>query len=331
MPSLSLVTLVPIYSATFHLQRQRGSKKVGRPSNRDPRLCVPEQKRRTTEILAPNCENMSSCFYDSSHQQCFPHQLTTFRNAYDNEYEHLQTPQSALPTGNPYIFGDASAFSDALALLQQPANLCMNNEQFHVFNPNIRVQTSTPIPAPPAFEARQDSIISSGTAAGDHTWMYQPSMSGSAIQHTQGLKRARSHQRTPSASTVASNGPASPYSQTWSHPQIANTEFAPNSPAYFVDQADVFSKNLPTPTQTPVDYFVLGGYLPSQAAHTGGAHQAMKGFAIDHHNGEDFAPFFAQYSGQNMAGHGNDSPATPQSGAGEGPQNGQHQHTQNGN
>ncbi|KAK5126076.1 hypothetical protein LTR85_011431 [Meristemomyces frigidus] len=267
-----------------------------------------------------------ACFFVN--QQFFPHTHPDARDAYD--YEYLPTPQSALPIGDPYHFSDAHIISDALALLQQPANSCMGSEQF---NPNIRIHNSTPTPVPLGFDRRQDSILSCDTAAASHPWMYQPSMGGPAIQHTQGLKRARSHQRTPSTSTVASAGPASPYQQTWAHPQIANTDFAPNSPAHYADQAGLggFSKNLPTPTQTPTDGgFIGAGYIASQAAHTGGAHQAMKGFAIDHHIGEDFAPAFTHSSRQSMSSHGNDSPATPQSGAGETAQNGQYNLPANG-
>ncbi|KAK4541969.1 hypothetical protein LTR36_007169 [Oleoguttula mirabilis] len=249
---------------------------------------------------------MSSFIY----QQFFPHNHPDPRAAYYYE-------QSALPTGDPYHFSDASIISDALALLQQPANLCVSNEHF---NPNISIQHTIPTPLPLGLDTRQDSILSCDTAAASQTWMYQPSMGGPAIQHTQGLKRARSHQRTPSASTIASTGPASPYQQIWTHPQIANTDFAPNSPAQFADQAGTgaFSKALPTSAQTPTDGgFIGAGYIPSQAAHTGGAHQAMKGFAIDHHIGEDFAPGFIHSARQSMSSHSNDSPATPPSGAGE--------------
>lgn len=270
---------------------------------------------------------MSSCFLPN--QQFFAHEHSTTRNAYD--YDYLPTPQSALPIGPPYQFTDATIIADAFALLQQPANFCMSSEQFTAPNPNIRIQTSTPIPAaPPAYHTRQDSVYSSNTAAA-HEWMYQPSMGGPAVSHTQGLKRARSHQRTPSASTVASNGPSSPYTQSWSNPQIANTDFAPNSPAHYADQAGLFSKNLPTPTQTPTDSGFVHGYIPSQAAHAGGAHQAMKGFAIDHHNGQDFAPEYEPSSRQSMSSYGgNDSPATPQSGVGETAQNGQYNVSSNG-
>lgn len=153
------------------------------------------------------------------------------------------------------------------------------------------------------------------------------SMGGSAAPH--GIKRARSHQRTPSASTIGSAGPASPYTSNYSHPQIANTDFAPQSPAQYADQAAAFSKNLPTPSHTPTDSG-LYGYTPSLAAHTSGAHQAMKGFAIDHHNGADFPQEQYYTSGPSMSHYGNDSPATPQSGNGEPAHNGQYAPPQHG-
>lgn len=264
-----------------------------------------------------------ACFF--VHQQFFPHDHPDARDAHDYDYDCIPTPQSALPICNPYRYPDDLLIPDALALLQQPASLCPSSDPY---NPNIRLQTSTPTPF--AVDTRQSSVLSCDTAAASHPWMYQPSMGGPAIQHTQGLKRARGHQRTPSTSTVASAGPASPYQQIWAHPQIANTDFAPNSPAQYADQASagVFSKNLPTPTQTPIDgVFIGAGYMPSQAAH-----QAMKGFAIDHHTGDDFAPDFTHSSRHSMSSHGNgnDSPATPQSGAGESAQNVQYNMPSNG-
>ena len=155
--------------------------------------------------------------------------------------------------------------------------------------------------------------------------MYQSGMGGPAVAtHQRPLKRARTgHQRTPSASTIASTGPASPYTTTTSYPHIANTEFDPHSPAQHVayaDQAGVFSKNLPTPQQTPTDLsFMTSAYIPSQSAHTPSAHLAMKGFAIDHHHhlADDFPPEFYSSSRHSMSSHGNNSPATPQSGVGE--------------
>ncbi|KAK5133547.1 hypothetical protein LTR08_007586 [Meristemomyces frigidus] len=255
-----------------------------------------------------------ACFFVN--QQFEPHELSQLRTTHDYEY-HQPPPQSALPIGIPYQFNDASAISDALALLQQPANFCMNSAQYL---PNT-IQHSI---APLGFDTRQESITS-GSTAPSYQWMYPPSMGGPATQHSQGLKRARSHQRTPSASTVGSNGPASPFQQNWAQPQIANTDFAPNSPAQFASQAGAFSKNVPIFARTPTESECMAfGYMPSQAAHTGGAHQAMRGFAIDHHIGEDFAPELPYASRQGMSSHGNNSPVTPGSGAGETSQNGQH-------
>ncbi|TKA76206.1 hypothetical protein B0A55_06593 [Friedmanniomyces simplex] len=163
-------------------------------------------------------------------------------------------------------------------------------------------------------------------------WQMHNSMGVPAVPNTPvSYKRLRGHQRTPSASTVASNGPASPYANStysnYSHPQIANTDFAPQSPAAFAEQAGQFSKNLPTPIQTPSESLYMGtAYLPSVAAHTG-AHEAMKGFAIDHHNGE-IAAQFQRSARRSMSG--NHSPATPPAGAGEPAHTAQHAPPQNG-
>jgi len=181
----------------------------------------------------------------------------------------------------------------------------------------------------PATVRHDSALLDASVAAYD--WQSQPmyntpgytSMGGGQLTGTiatnttsKGIKRARSHQRTPSASTINSAGPASPFMQNGSYPQIANTEQSPSSPGfYYADQT--LAKNLPTPSQTPADSaFSRSAYAPSQGAHMSSAHLAMKSFGFDHHNSEDFTPDFAP-SRQSMSSHGNDSPATPQSYAGD--------------
>ncbi|KAM0718520.1 hypothetical protein Q7P37_005590 [Cladosporium fusiforme] len=139
-------------------------------------------------------------------------------------------------------------------------------------------------------------------------------------QYQQSLKRARTHARTPSASTVASTGPASPFSYNTSFPHIAQPEYTPHSPASNIwdfsgpqaDQASfAFSKS---PLNSTDSFFLnVPGYAPSQTAHTPAAHLAMKGFAIDHHNLEDMPSEFPHSSRQSMSSVGQDSPATPRS------------------
>jgi hypothetical protein len=223
---------------------------------------------------------------------------------------HLSTLQPSLP-----IDSDAFVDNDALiahlnAILHPQNRHCMSDS----VHPRIRVESSTPAPLPLTCDERQDSVIA---------WqMYQSGMGGPTVAQRP-LKRARTdHQRTPSASTVASTSPASPYATSTSYPQIANTEFDPNSPgqAQYADQAGLFSKNLPTPQQTPTDAaFMSGAYIPSQFAHTPNAHLAMKGFAIDHHQlADEIPPEFYTSSRHSMSSHGgNNSPATPQSGVGD--------------
>ena len=131
-----------------------------------------------------------------------------------------------------------------------------------------------------------------------------------------GIKRSRDHERTPSTSTVASNGPASPFLQNTVFPQIANSDQSPYSTAQFADQAAAFSKNLPTPSQTPTDS--VFGTASRQYGNLSSAHMAMKDFAMDHHNGHlEEIPDESAPSRQSMSSYGNDSPATPQSGNGE--------------
>ncbi|EMD01109.1 hypothetical protein BAUCODRAFT_118821 [Baudoinia panamericana UAMH 10762] len=269
------------------------------------------------QIIASSTDN-SDCGY-------FSHEHTTLLTpyGYENEPSYYPSSHPTHPITPTAQYNDSAIITHALALLQQPTPIrCMQNFDFQLCNPDIVLQRSTPTPA--AFATPPVSY---------HTYDDWQMFNGNGVSavssHSHGLKRARTHQRTPSASTVASNGPASPYTHNFSNPHIANTDFAPHSPAQFADQAiGGFSKNLPTPSQTPTDsVFLGGGYLPSQAAHTGAAHQAMKGFLIDYHN-RDFAPEPA-YSSRTMSTNGNDSPVTPQSHVGDMSHTGQHALPQN--
>ncbi|KAI6787833.1 hypothetical protein KC361_g9363 [Hortaea werneckii] len=276
------------------------------------------------------------------------HQLREARHPYrlphlsHLDYDHPHTPVSALsPAARSHHRSDltAAAFADALALLNQlePPNLHARIEQLPPPATNTArilphtTSAYTPLPSDPD-EQQRFSAPGGYTAPLYPGWMSQSGMNSPAAHNFQALRRrGGSHQRTPSASTVASNGPASPYTQNWAYPQIASTDFAPHSPADFADQANYsnFGKQrLAPPAQFPVDTaYLSAGYVPSAAAHTGGgAHQAMKGFAIDYHNGEDFGPEIA-YS---MSSNGHESPTTPQSGSGDSvSQNGQYSMPQN--
>ncbi|KAK5175638.1 uncharacterized protein LTR77_000777 [Saxophila tyrrhenica] len=197
------------------------------------------------------------------------------------------------------------------------------NNQYYYAHPDIRVEASTPSPLPPPYDARQDSVAFGNGPVfnGYDDWqqMYTSGMGVPATSTQRPLKRARTHQRTPSASTVASTGPASPYTANSLYPQIANTDYSPSSPgqAAYADQP-LYPKNLPTPSQTPTESSFYNYYVPSQAAHTPNAHLAMKGFAIDHHITDDIPQEFYHSSRHSMASRGNNSPSTPRSGAGEG-------------
>ena len=241
--------------------------------------------------------------------------LTSLCTPHYTEHD-LSLLTSALP-----IDSNCFAYFDNTSYLQQ-LSAVYNDQTRHCTNstsrPSIRLESSTPAPLPLACDVRQDPLISV------NDWqMYQSGMnSGPSVTTHRPFKRARtSHQRTPSASTVASNGPASPYTATASYPQIANTDFDPNSPGQvqYADQAGLFSKNLPTPQQTPTDaQFMNSAYIPSHLAHTPSAHMAMKGFAIDHHQlADEIPPEFYTSSRHSMSSHGNNSPATPHSVVGE--------------
>lgn len=236
---------------------------------------------------------------------------------------HSHPPTTTTNSFNDFQLYEPAVYNDALAHLQRSAN-SGTAESF----PNQNLPLHRPIPTTAAPQnafglGGGEYQTTSGGGVATYDWqtsMYNAqfshnSMGGPVAAHTKGIQRARSHQRTPSASTIGSNGPASPFVQNGSYPHIANTDYAPNSPAYYADQG--LPKHLPTPSQTPIDSaFSNSGYIPSQAAHMPNAHLAMKDFGMNHHNSEDFVPEFAP-SRQSMSSHGNDSPATPQSGAGD--------------
>ncbi|QIW97309.1 hypothetical protein AMS68_002827 [Peltaster fructicola] len=126
------------------------------------------------------------------------------------------------------------------------------------------------------------------------------SMGFAAVTPVSGFKRQRSHQRTPSASTVASTGPASPYNNNnsnASHPQIANTDFDPS-----YNQA--FSKD-PITVADPA--YLSVNYVPGQASGIFGGSD-MKSFALD--NPLQFADL-SPSSRQSMSTVEQDSPTTP--------------------
>jgi hypothetical protein len=145
-------------------------------------------------------------------------------------------------------------------------------------------------------------------------------LSAPAQQFPNAVRRAHTHQRTSSASTVASVGPASPFSQNSLFPQIAQPEYAaPSHSADFWDfsgpQVDQSSFSFSKHPLSQTDSFFLHapGYTSVQSVHTPAAHLAMKGFAIDHHNLEDLPTEVAHSSRRSMSSVGQSSPATPRS------------------
>ena len=264
----------------------------------------------------------------------FPHLIATPQLPQQHP-QYPPTPASSISIDFGNQLFDSAVYEQALAILQQSAIQPLMSDQQYLQNPPIRVQQSTPTPQPTGFEYRQDSVVGGDVQGLPHDWQaFADGMTMGGITHATSrpgyMQRRRSHQRTPSASTVGSNGPASPFAQTTSYPMIANPDRSPTSPshlesaqpAYADESSGHFSKALPTPTQTPTEMSFLGadsqmGYMPSQAAHTPAAHLAMKDFAIDHHNSTDDAPDFTHSSRQSVSSYGRDSPSTPHTVFGE--------------
>ncbi|KAK3673302.1 hypothetical protein LTR78_006847 [Recurvomyces mirabilis] len=242
------------------------------------------------------------------------------------QYRHPQQSPSAEHTNtSEHQLLDAAIISDAISQLQKSIQYtCMNN-----FTPDFRRQSHQQYIATSAASGYPYNSISAPNSSTDASngytaWSAYHSMSGPSAAATQSLIRGRSHQRTPSASTVGSNGPLSPYAQNYGNPIIANTDFDPNTSVYqYPDQTESFSKNL----YLSDNGYMSTPYTPSIAAHTGGAHDAMKDFAIDHHNGEFASDLSAS---QSMSSRGRNSPATPPTGAVEIAQSGQYALPQNG-
>nr|POE99506.1 transcriptional regulator rpn4 [Quercus suber] len=209
-----------------------------------------------------------------------------------------------------------SHHSIAAATTSQRRPLCMNN----VHHPSLHtaqhplaqyLSSSSSDLSPPNFDTAQyysPSLAAAGTPTSD--WRAQhTSMGGPTVTAHNALKRTRPHQRTPSASTVNSTGPASPYTQNIAYPSIVGSDY---SPAHFAEYPKVL-----TPSHTPVSSNLLAaGYVPNPSYQTFSAHQAMKSFAIDHHV-EDYTPDYSHSSRRSMSSRGNDSPATPLSGVGD--------------
>ncbi|KAI9830849.1 MAG: hypothetical protein M1819_005374 [Sarea resinae] len=151
-------------------------------------------------------------------------------------------------------------------------------------------------------------------------------------QKPAGQAREKSHQRALSGSSIASTGPASPYDQATSHPQIANPEASPLSSSgfdssYDADQAQPISyvKPLPTPSHTPSQDSFLApafqNYNPStqDSESNMAAQMAMKRALLDHHGSPAAdTPGFSYSAARSDTTAGHDSPATPKTSYDEG-------------
>lgn len=234
----------------------------------------------------------------SSHRSCH---FSDF-NQHHNNYAHSHlpippstpTPQYNVQSHPTTDFFDSSAYVQALDRFQDQQQ-----------------------------QQQQSQLPPSDTSSNQHAWsMYQGQQEHfrNSAPPPQGVKRARPHERTPSASTVASTAPTSPFSYNSSFPRIVHTEYTPNSSAasswdFPNPQADQSAYSFSKHPLSQTDSFFLSapGYVPSRSPHTSAAHLAMKGFAIDHHNLEDVPSELAHSSCQSMSSVGQDSPATPRS------------------
>lgn len=259
---------------------------------------------------------------------------------FSNHDNHNHTRSSFYSTPNPdseqYPHStqraqlEANAYTQALALFQQHSQLDVDaSSSSNHTNTNYQPRPSAHLlPSlwtnAPEQAAQSDSLYAPHQPRSMYQGQrgqYRNSPLGTSAQHINyAAKTAHTHQRTSSASTVASAGPASPFSYNSLFPQVAQSEYTPQSPSadfwdFSASQADQpsFSFSKHPLSQTDSFYFNAPGYMPSQAAHTPAAHLAMKGFAIDHHNLEDLPTEATHSSRQSMSSVGQNSPATPRS------------------
>lgn len=266
-----------------------------------------------------------------------------FSNHNDDHYQHrthspfYSTPipqhqTHSQPTQRAHI--ESTAYNQALALLHQQAHQSTNPgiDASGITDHNQARSSASLLPSIWAHAPASTSQVDPLYTPQQESWsryqnqqgqqgQYRNSPLGTPVSRSSNAaKRAYSHQRTSSASTVASAGPASPFSYNTLFPQVAQPEYTPHSPAAdFWDlsgsQADQSSNSFSKYPLSQNDSFFLSapGYMPSHAAHTPPAHLAMKGFAIDHHNLEDLPSEVTHSSRQSMSSVGQDSPATPRS------------------
>jgi protein RPN4 len=177
--------------------------------------------------------------------------------------------------------------------------------------------------------AIQQSLIDDNTVVVRGGWDY----GHSSGQMTRGFQqrailsgRSKRHHRETSGSSVASAGPASPYSHTTSHPQLAVTD-ASLSPAgadaFYDGSSDTYQKALPTPSHTPSqDGFYVPGfqnYNPQDSGPNMAANIALFQVLAGQHANDDgsVAPAFSNSSRPSVSSVGQHSPATPKTSNGE--------------
>jgi hypothetical protein len=260
---------------------------------------------------------------------------------FSNHNDHSPSCSTPISDSEQYshttqrAYFESAAYTQTLAFLQQHSQLAVDprtdafGSSNHIKSTNQSRPTAQLLPS--IWTNAPDSAVQVDSPHTSHQHsrsmyqgqrgQYRSSPLGTpAPQVNYAAKTAHAHQRTSSASTVASTGPASPFSYNSLLPQVAQSEYTPQSPSvdfwdFSVSQADqpsfAFSKH--PLSQTDSFYLNAPGYMPSQAAHTPAAHLAMKGFAIDHHNLEDLPTEVTHSSRQSMSSVGQNSPATPRS------------------
>lgn len=192
--------------------------------------------------------------------------------------------------------------------------------------PSIRVQQSSPLPQSTASYAQQPALADN-LAYSQNNWSgYQRNGQMIASQPLQAgvhQRRAHSHQRAPSVSSMSSSNPTSPFGQ--SNPSSLQYNYsAENSPStkvessYHGDTSRHYSNHLPTPSQTPTQESFMNStannYYNPQQPHNFesalAAHMALNS-GIDQNSAvTDDMPDISHSSRHSVSSYGQE-PATP--------------------
>ncbi|KAL1633748.1 hypothetical protein SLS58_010937 [Diplodia intermedia] len=276
--------------------------------------CYPRRQHADTSSLPSPTPSHVNFLSNLHHQGSVPSPTELQNDKLLRNYFQQQSSTSLPTSSRP----DANQFADQYM-----------QSSFDFANPSIRIQQSTPGTQLPDAYPTANLMMDNGANA--LSWDFATNgqlNAGSSTLHSSAINNSRrTHQRSPSSSTNASNvsatsayNPAFHYypnsEQHPSTPQAPKVESSYNAE----DISGTFSNHLPTPSHTPTQdtFNNANGFsnFNNMNVHDGGmaAHMAMKQALMDQHHqaGNDGnCPDFGHSSRQSVSSYGADSPATP--------------------